>query len=266
MSKQRQELLTRVGFRFGINGPHAARTMMLEDLRTLFTRTSCQASRGEYAAAVVQDNVLGKPTHKSRELAWRHMSALYGFDAANPLFRALQRLWPLNEQAQPLLAMAVALARDPLLHGSLGFFLQQEVGAYVPRESIEAFLDKNFPYRFSAASLKSIAQNLGGTLAAAGFLHGKARKTRGLPEVHPESIAMLHFLGWLEGRTGQRLFTSDWVSMLNRTPQELESLTTLAAHRGLLVFMNAGGVQEVRFPGYLTAEEERIRQEVAHVI
>jgi hypothetical protein len=30
--------------------------------------------------------------------------------------------------------------------------------------------------------------------------------------------------------------------------------------------MNAGGVKEVRFPGYLTPEEERIRQEVAHVI
>jgi hypothetical protein len=266
MSKQRQELLSRLGFRFGINGPHAARTMMLEDLRTLFTRTSCQASRDEYAAAVVQDNVLGKPTHKSRELAWRHMSALYGFEATNPIFRALQRLWPLNEQAQPQLAIAVALARDPLLQGSLKFFLRQVVGAYVPRESVEGFLSETFPDRFSAASLKSIAQNLGGTLTVAGFLHGRTRKTRALPEVHPESLAMLLFLGWLEGRTGQRLFTSDWVSMLNQTPEELESLTTLASHRGLLVFMNAGGVQELRFPGYLTAEEERIRQEVANVI
>jgi hypothetical protein len=33
-----------------------------------------------------------------------------------------------------------------------------------------------------------------------------------------------------------------------------------------MVFMNAGGVQEVRFPGYLTPEEERIRQEVSHVV
>lgn len=103
-------------------------------------------------------------------------------------------------------------------------------------------------------------------MTSAGFLQGKARKGRVLPEVHPESLAMLLFLGWLEGRTGQRLFTSDWVSMLNQTPEELESLTTLASHRGLLVFMNAGGVQELRFPGYLTAEEERIRQEVANVI
>jgi hypothetical protein len=32
------------------------------------------------------------------------------------------------------------------------------------------------------------------------------------------------------------------------------------------VFMNSGGVKEVRFPGYLTLEEERIRQEVSHVL
>jgi hypothetical protein len=30
--------------------------------------------------------------------------------------------------------------------------------------------------------------------------------------------------------------------------------------------MNAGGVQEVRFPDYLTPEEEVIRQEAAHVV
>lgn len=34
MSEKYQELLTHLGFRFGINGPHAARTMMLDDLRT----------------------------------------------------------------------------------------------------------------------------------------------------------------------------------------------------------------------------------------
>ncbi len=38
-----------------------------------------------------------------------------------------------------------------------------------------------------------------------------------------------------------------------------------AHHKGLLVFMEAGGVKEVRFPGYLTPEEEQIRQEVSHV-
>ena len=77
---------------------------------------------------------------------------------------------------------------------------------------------------------------------------------------------MLLFLGYLSGRTGQRLFSSTWTSLLGDSPEELEVLATIASHRGLLVFMNAGGVKEIRFPGYLTPEEERIRQEISHVV
>ena len=34
-------------------------------------------------------------------------------------------------------------------------------------------------------------------------------------------------------------------------------MASFAANRGFLVFMNAGGVMEVRFPGYLTSEENK---------
>ena len=43
--------------------------MMLDDLRLLLAHTPPHASRAEYAAAVVDSNVLGKPTRKARELA-----------------------------------------------------------------------------------------------------------------------------------------------------------------------------------------------------
>lgn len=266
MTMERQALLEQLGFRFGINGPHAARTMMLDDLRLLLAQTPPEATRTDYFSAVVEGNVLGKPTHKARELALRHMATLYALDPANPIFRALLRLWPLNEDAQPLLALAVALARDPLLRGTLSFILGQVAGGAVPRESMEALLSSTYPDRFSPASLKSFAQNVSGTWTAAGLLHGKARKTRAVVQPHPESVTLLLFLGYLEGRTGQRLFSSDWTNLLGRSADELEGLATSASHRGLMVFMNAGGVKEVRFPGYLTPEEEQIRQEVSHVV
>ena len=135
-----------------------------------------------------------------------------------------------------------------------------------PREAMEAFLLATHPDRFSPASLKSFAQNVSGTWTAAGLLHGKARKTRAVVQPRPESVTLLLFLGYLEGRTGQRLFSSDWTNLLGSSPDELETLATSASHRGLLVFMNAGGVKEVRFPDYLTPEEEQIRQEVSHVV
>ncbi|WP_205230206.1 hypothetical protein [Azospira oryzae] len=266
MTEQRQALLTHLGFRFGMNGPHAARTMMLDDLRVLLAHTSPEATRADYTSAVVESNVLGKPTRKARELALRHMATLYALDPANPIFRALRRLWSLDEKAQPMLALAVALARDPLLRDTQAFFLGQAAGAAVPREAVEDFLNTTHPDRFSPASLKSFAQNVAGTWTAAGILHGRLRKIRSAAPSHPESVTMLLFLSYLEGRTGQRLFSSDWMNLLGGSLDELEALANSASHRGLLVFMNAGGVKEVRFPEYLSPEEEHIRQEVSHVV
>jgi len=266
MNETKEELLARLGFRFGLNGPHAARTMMLDDLRLLFSHTPAKAGRADYAAAIVSENVLGKATKKARELALRHVGTLYGLDPANPIFRALRRLWSGNSAAQPMLALLAALARDPLLRASQGFVLGLAPGSLVVREDFEALLQRTFPDRFSAASLKSFAQNVAGTWTSAGVLAGHRRKLRTAPVVTPEIVAMALFLGHLQGRSGQRLFTSEWMSMLDGSPDELLALANSAFQRGLLVFLNAGGVKEVRFPGYLTPAEELVRQEVTHVV
>lgn len=266
MTEQQEALLAKLGFRFGINGPHAARTMMLDDLRVLLAHTVPGATRSDYAMAIVAENVLGKSTKKARELALRHLGTLYGLDGANPIFRAMRRLWPSDSSAQPLLALLVALARDPLLRASQVFILGQPPGALLVREDVEAFLNGLFPERFSAASLKSFAQNVAGTWTSAGVLIGHRRKLRTAPVVTSEVVAMALFLGYLEGRSGQRLFTSEWVSVLGGSSDELLALANSAFHRGLLVFLNAGGVKEVRFPGFLTQDEEQLRQEVAHVV
>lgn len=266
MNARQRAGLSQLGFRFGQNGPHAARTMMLDDLRSLLAHASSSSARADFLAAVVDANVLGKPTRKARELAWVHLSTLYALDNSNPIFRALKRLWPLNEAAQPMLALTVALARDPLLRSTRNFVLSLAPGTPVRRETVEELLAANYPERFSPASLKSFAQNISGTWTAAGLLQGRNRKTRVIPQPQPEALALLLFLAYLEGRTGQRLFTSDWLNLLGCSLDELESLASVASHRGLLVFMNAGGVKEVRFPDYLTPEEERIREELLHVI
>lgn len=260
------ELLSLLGFRFGPSGPHAARTMMLDELRQLFEFTSPEAERPDYAAAVVDANMLGKPTRRARELTLRYLTALYGLEISNPIFRALRRLWPLNEAAQPLLALAASLARDSLLRSTQPFILALPIGASVPREAVEDLLSHQYPDRFSPASLKSFAQNVAGTWTAAGLLSGHRNKVRARPQAHPESVSMLLFLGYLMGRTGQRLFASEWTSLLRETLEEMEALANSASNRGLLVFMNAGGVKEVRFPGYLTPEEERTRREILNVI
>jgi hypothetical protein len=266
MNPAREDALQALGFRFGRNGPHAARTMMLEELGQLFSQTEPRSVRSDYADAVINQNILGKPTKKARELTYRHLVALYGLDVSNPIFRALRRLWPMNPSARPLLALAVALARDPLLRGTQNFVLSKPVGQVIPREEFEDLLALNHPNRFSPASLRSFAQNVAGTWTSAGLLRGRTSKVRIHPDGHAESVTLLLFLSFLEGLTGQRLLSSGWTSLLGSSLDVVEALATSASHRGLLVFMNAGGVKEIRFPDYLTADEECVRQGVENVV
>lgn len=266
MSAAKEQLLTKLGFRFGANGPHGARTMMLDDLRVLLSHVPADGARADYTRAVCAENILGKPSKKSRELALRHLTTLYGLDAQLPLFRALRRLWPVDVAAQPVLALTAALARDPLLRGTQAFLLAKQPGVSVTREDLERCLAIDHQDRFSPASLKSFAQNVNGSWTAAGFLNGHSRKTRSIPIVTPVNVAFCLFLGHLEGLSGQRLFTSTWTNLLPGSPGELDALANSAFHRGLLVFLNAGGVKEVRFPDYLTPEEEQMCQEASHVV
>lgn len=265
MTIERERLLTQLGFRFGANGPHAARTMMLQDIEILFS-LPFDSSRADYTREVVNQNILGKPTKSARELSLRHLATLYGLDPTFALFRTFRRLWKSDPAAGPLLALFVALARDPLLRGTQNFFLNKKPGEAVVRVEIEGLLAAAHQGRFSEASLKSFAQNIGGTWTQAGYLGGRTRKTRVIPPVAPANVAFALFLGHLEGLSGQRLFTSAWMNLLPGSADELEGLANSAFHRGLLVFLNAGGVKEVRFPDYLTPAEEQIRQKATHVI
>lgn len=239
---------------------------MLDDLRVLFAHVPANGTRADYTQSVCVENILGKPTKKSRELALKHLTTLYGLDTQLPLFRALRRLWPVDVAAQPVLALAAALARDPLLRGTQTFILAKQPGVLVTREDLEQCLATDHQDRFSPASLKSFAQNVNGSWTAAGFLSGHTRKTRAIPVVTPVNVAFCLFLGHLEGLSGQRLFTSRRMNLIPGSPGDLEALANSAFHRGLLVFLNAGGVKEVRFPDYLTPEEEKMCQEVPHVI
>jgi hypothetical protein len=249
--------LIKLGYRLGRGGVHAARTMMFDELTRLFEHTTPETSCNGYRAEVIDLNVLGKPTQKSRALTFGHLAELYGLDPAIPVFRVFRRLWASDEEARPVLALTLALVRDPVLRLSESFVLAKAVGESVRREEVEKLIETTEPERFSPATLKSIAQNINGSWTRAGFLVGRARKRRTRPNVTPSNITFALFLSHLEGLSGQRLFSSRWMNLLCSSPGELEALANSASHRGQIIFLNAGGVKEVRFPGFLTTEEEQ---------
>lgn len=248
---------TKLGFRTGRNGAHSARTMMLDEISALLLDLPDSAARSEYQQQVIEYNLLAKRTQKTRQLTFRHLAELYGLDQKLPLFRMFRKLWALDEDARPLLALSMALARDPLLRLSEDFLLAKPLGCAVTTAEMVTFIEQELPGRFSAASSKSFAQNINATWTHAGFLRGKVKKIRCQPKITPANAAFSIFLGYLEGLSGQMLFSTRWTNLLECSSDELAGLVASAANGGLLVFLNAGGIMEVRFPDFLSAEEEK---------
>lgn len=247
--------LSAFGFREGPSGAHSARTMMFSEIATLLGSCSADATREQLADQILEFNVLNKPTTKARQLTLRHLSDLYALDPKVPIYRVFRALWDSEEEGRPVLALMLALARDPILQMGESFVLGLALGESITRDDTEVELRRLHGDRFRASSIRSYAQNINGTWTQAGYLKGHIKKVRQQPKVTPADLAYALFLAYLEGATGERLFSSSWAKLLDQSDDRLHELAQVAAVRGLLVYRRSGGVTEVRFPDYLTPEE-----------
>lgn len=255
MTLRTEQQLTKLGFKFGKNGAHSARSMMIVELKYLLDTFDEDTTSDMYKRAVVDLNVLHKPTEKSRSLTSRHLIDLYGLDPQLTLFKVLRQWWERDEASQPILALQLAIARDPLLRASCKVVVPMQVGEPLSREEVESFLAKDDPDRFSAASLKSFAQNLNGTWTQAGYLSGRNKKFRAEPKISYVHVAFALFLAHCHGISGQRLFDSQWCQFLDQSKDRLYELAYIASLRGLLNFKQASDVVEVTFPAITLPKE-----------
>ncbi|MFT6909610.1 MAG: hypothetical protein ACJAS1_006333 [Oleiphilaceae bacterium] len=243
-----EQQLAALGFKFGRNGAHSARSMMIEELKELLFARDETATKQDYEDDIINFNILHKPTEKSRSLTFRHLVDLYGMSMDIPLFNVFRQWWELSEQAQPILALQLAVARDPILRNSASIILPLQLGEHLPREIVEQHLAHDDPDRFSPASLKSFAQNINGTWTQAGYLEGKAKKYRAQPKATYVNIAYALFLAHCHGLSGQRMFDSFWCQMLSQDKEHLFELAHRASLRGLINFKQISEVIEVTFP------------------
>ncbi len=248
MDEKLRETFTQQGFKYGKAGVHAARSMMIKELQQLFAVVGTAARHEEYRESVITFNTLHKATENSRKITLSHLKDLYGLSPDIPLFWVFRQWWDVSENAQPLLALQLAVARDPLLRGSVDVVLPLLPGELLVRRDMETYLAKDDPDRFSPASLKSFAQNINGTWTQAGYLSGRAKKYRATPPVSYVNVAFALFLAHCQGLSGQRLFSSEWCRLLDRGVHDLHELAHAASLRGLLSFKQASDVVEVIFP------------------
>ncbi len=252
-----------LGFKNNKGGAHAARTMMLEELRTLldYVRDD-ERSLLAFQRAIEDDNCLNKRSGKSRSLTFRHLIDLYALEPDVLLFRGLTYFWQRDESAQPLLALTMSLARDGLLAAAAPFIWKAEPGSTISRDSVEQNIASRDPDRFSPATLKSVAQNINSSLTQSGHLVGRVKKTRQQATPTAGSVAYALLLGYATGVRGPELFKTLYMQAQDVPAESCIALAEEAARKGWINFKRVGDVMEVAFPNIITpADMEAIREQ-----
>lgn len=250
-----------LGFRSGPGSVHESRTIMLGELGLLLDHLPADAPADRYRLAIVEDNVLGKPTRSTRLKTAKYLASLYALDPSRAVFRLLRHFWGSDPTGRPMLAYLAAVARDPLLRECSDVVLDVRQGQTLDAAAIALTLSERHPGRFRPSTLLATAQRLASSWTQAGYLTGKVAKRRSRSRITPQVTTYALVLGHLAGLRGKMLLDSTWARLLDRTPTELIELAAEASKQGWLRLKSAGSVVEVTFPGLLTPAEERLAHE-----
>lgn len=230
---------------------------MLQELDQLLMAMPPNAPRRSYTEAIIEHNALGKQTGSTRNLTHQRLCELYGLDPAVPLFRVLRRLWALDPNARPQLALLCALARDPLLRATAPPVLSMQPGNELARQVMTDALRQAVGDRLNDSTLDKVVRNTSASWSQSGHLQGRARKIRRRVIARPASTTYALMLGYLLGQRGSRLFESLWTAVLDSNPSELRALAAEAKRHGWLDMKLSGDVVEIHFPQLLTPAERR---------
>lgn len=235
------------GFANGPGGTHTSRTMMLAELRLLLAACPPSASPADYRAAALEENVLLKATQTTRQRTLRGLRELYALDRSKPVFRALRDLWDADAEAQPLLALLCAVARDRLLRASSEVILATPVGVPVTSQMLAEAVKEQLPGQYNAGTLAKIGRNAASSWTQSGHLSGRVKKLRAQATSRPAAVAYQLFLGHLTDVRGEALFETLWARLLDAPAHVLREQAVAASRLGWIEYRHTGGVTEISF-------------------
>lgn len=237
----------RWGFRAGACGTHTSRTIMLRDLALLLEDAPAAAPRGDYARLVVDDNCLAKRTAANRRTALQRLTELYGLDRRLLLFRVLRDRWEHHESSRPLLALLLALARDPLLRATADAVLGCPFGERLSRQAVTAAVSAAAGDRLNPRTTAQVVRYALSSWTQSGHLRGRSAKIRQRVPATPAAAAYALLLGYAAGRRGALLFETPWCAVLDAGPGGLAAPAAAANRLGLLDLKQSGPMIDVSF-------------------
>ncbi len=237
------------------------RSMMFLEMRILVLSMPLIVDHDDFTKAIVDDNILEKPTLSSRKESLIRLKQLYGMDPSKALFRVLWELGHADLDSLPQLCLVSAYARDPQLRHSFELIRTLHLGEALARVDMENHLENGFPGRFSQGMKASMARNVNTSWTFGGHLTGKVKKTRRLPEPRPMSAVYAMFVGYLTGLRGERLLDSVFASLVASNRSLLQASLSLASAKGLLSLKQAAGIVEFDFSNLLTSAEQELLHE-----
>jgi len=235
------------GFRIGEKGTHSSRTIMLEELRLLLAECPPNATREDYAAAIIDRNCLGKRTESVRRSSNQRLGELYSLHTSVALFSVFRELWYFDTSGRPLLALLLALARDPLLRFSATSVLRLRPGEEFTRPPMDQALRDAVGERMNDNIRAKVMRNAASSWTQAGHLEGRVRKIRHRVAPTPFATAYALFLGYAAGLRGTKLFSTPWMRVLDANYHQHLGLAAEAHRIGLLDLRQAGGVVDISF-------------------
>ena len=236
------------GFRSGERGTHSSRTIMLDELSQLFDAAQADGACEDYTRAVMDDNCLGKRTSANRRHSLQRLTELYGLDRRLSLFRTLRLLWDRHDSSRPLLALLLALARDPLLRATATAVLRTPPGHEFARQPMKDALAELAGERLNEDILDKVVRNASSSWTQSGHLQGRSRKTRQRVQATPAATMYALLIGFGSGRRGGLLFETAWCAVLDAGPDELLERAWEAKRLGLLDLKQSGSMIDVSFP------------------
>jgi len=235
------------GFKGGIGGVHDSRTIMLAELQRLLEVCPQNTTPDQYRTAVVEDNALLKGSLEARRGAFRRLRELYGLNPEVLLFHALRDLWNVEPEAQPLIALLCAVARDPVFRGTAELIVETPSEQLVTPQTLSETVSRAFPGRYNPGTLATIGRNAASSWTQSGHLQGRSHKVRSRVRPHPGSVAYALLLGYLCGERGEALFGTPWSRVLDASVHELRQQAILAGQMGWIEYRHGGGVTDIGF-------------------